>query len=437
MTRHPRQAAARLARMSRVTARTFSLLLALVLAVAPRAQATQAIERSIPSMPKSCWFVLPARDGKVGKPGRPAGLVVLLPGGNGSRDFLPFVENGLCAQLPDDCIGALVTSVKWRPEQEIVWPTATNKVPDMAWTTEQHVRAVVAELEREHTIDPARRCVVAWSSSGPAMYPLLAAADGPFSRAYLAMSIWPRDLRELGAVKGRRYVLDQSPDDEVTTFAHARAAFEALTKAQAVVRVSTYAGGHGWLDNPLPRFRDGMAWLLSDAPAPVPKWPDGKVGKAATKPGKQPVGKNLLANGGFEKGREQWNLIDKSGTVKAEPDKKVKVEGKQSLHLSKPAAGAMDLLTQEVDLAAGTTVSVALRLKSQGATNAWVKLWLYDAADKPVHEAVDVTHVTADADWQSFEKTWPRQAAVRAVLQVILVSGGELWLDDVVLKVAD
>lgn len=389
------------------------------------------MERAVPGLSKSCWFLVPPRE----KPraGAKLGLCVVLPGGDGSREFLPFVENGLCAQLPDDCVGVLVTAVPWRPEQPIVWPTATSKVPDMQWTTEDHVRAIVGEVEREHAIDPARRCLVAWSSSGPVAHQLLAAADGPFARAYIAMSIWPRDLRELAAVKGRRYVLDQSPDDEVTVFSHARTAYDTLRKAGAIVRLSTYAGGHGWLDEPLPRFRTGMQWLLSDAPAPAPQ---GTAGRAAKPAGKPAAGKNLLGNGGFEQGRAEWRLIDNSGTAKAEPDKKQKSEGKQALRFAKPAAGKIDLLTQEVALPDGATVTFALRLKSEGAGNAWVKVWLYDGADKAVHEAADVVHVTKDGDWQLHTKSWPKNGAVKAVVQFVLVSGGTLWLDDVALTVA-
>lgn len=407
------------------------VLLVLALASADRvaAQESRAVEHTLADLPQSLYFVVPPRDAKAGKAGQQARLVVVLPGGDGSREFLPFVENGLGAQLPDDCLLVLVTAVKWTDAQQIVWPTATHKVDGMAYTTEQYVRAVVQEMAKQYTTEPARRAIVAWSSSGPAVQALLAAADGPFARGYVAMSIWPRDLRDLAAVKGRRYVLDQSPDDRTTTFGHARDAFAALTKAGAVVRLSTYAGGHGWLDDPLPRFQAGMRWLLADEPAPAPVWPD-------TKPAaKKASGKNLLANGGFEQGTKGWNTIDNSKRLQVATSKVDKKEGKLSLHLQKTGAMPLDLLTQEVELPAGANVSVSAMVKSRGAQNAWLKVWLYDDAGKPVHEQVDLLRVPADGDWQPAAKSWLRHGAARAVVQIVMVGAGELWVDDVVLTV--
>jgi hypothetical protein len=40
-----------------------------------------------------------------------------------------------------------------------------------------------------------------------------------------------------------------------------------------------------------------------------------------------------------------------------------------------------------------------------------------------------------DGDWQKVEKRWECKGAKRAVVQFVMVMGGELWLDDVVLEV--
>jgi hypothetical protein len=385
-----------------------------------------AVEATLPALPKSLYFVVPAVKPVAGKP---QGLVVVLPGGDGSREFLPWVENALLAQRPDDCIGALITSVKWQPDQEIIWPTDASKVPGMEYTTEQYVRAVVAEIEKATPVDPARRVVVAWSSSGPAIHALLATKDSPFHRAYIAMAIWPQGLGELGHVKGRRYVLDQSPEDQTTIFQHVRTAHAALTKAGAQVRVTTYAGGHGWHDEPLPRIAKGFEWLLSNEPAPKPEWPAAKVAK---KDGKLV---NLLENGDFEKGTKGWNTVANSKRLKVEADRKEKVEGKQSLHLSKEGGAPLDLVTQSVELPAGKKVKASLQLQSKDATNAWVKVRLFDAADKVLHDEIDLARVTADTRWRAFEKEWVVEGAVRATVQILMVAGGELWIDDVVLTV--
>lgn len=388
--------------------------------------ASRAVEHSIATLPRSLWFVVPAK--KPPAAGARGGLVVVLPGGDGSREFLPFVENGLLAEAPDDCTGVLVTAVKWTEGQQIVWPTDRSRVEGMQYTTDQYVRAVVAEVGKEHPFDPARAVVVAWSSSGPAIWPLLCAKDSPFARGYVAMSVWPRGL-DAGAAKGRRLVIDQSPDDQTTTFSHARDAFAALTKAGAVVRLSTYAGGHGWHDDPLPRFRAGLEWLLSDEPAPKPAWPEARK---ASRKGKL---ENLLQNGGFEKGLDGWQVLNNSKHLVAAVAKDQKNEGKQALHLQKSGGGSLDLVTQSAELPAGSTIEFAAAVTTKGAQNAWCKVFVYGDGDKVLHEDAVVAHLTGDGEWRRLEKSWPAKGAVRAVVQFIVVGDGELRVDDVVLAV--
>lgn len=398
--------------------------------VAPAARAQQAKSRAtehlLAALPNSLFFVVPPRTPPAA--GRKGPLLVVLPGGAGTRDFLPFVENGIAAQAPDDGTVVLVTAVKWKPDQQIVWPTEASKVPGMQYSTEAYVRAVVAEVVKSQPVDPERAVVLAWSSSGPGVYPLLVAADGPFARAYVAMSVWPgARLGDLAAVKGRRFVLDQSPEDTTTRFPEARAAFAALTEAGAIVRLSTYRGGHGWKDAPLPRLREGLRWLWSDEPAPAPQWPAEK--QRASKPGKDG---SLLANGDFEQGLDGWREIDNSGRLDAAVDKQRQHGGKQALHLGKTGGLPLDLVVQEIDdLPAKGKVTATAWLKSAGAKNAWIKVWLYGDGDQVLHEDVDLAHVTGDLDWQQFTKTWEVAGAKRAVVQIVMVLGGELWVDDV------
>jgi len=390
---------------------------------------SRATEHTLTALPNSLYFVVPPRQPPA--KGKRGPLLVVLPGGTATRDFLPFVENGICGQAPDDCTGVLITAVKWQPEQSIIWPTGKNKVPGMQYTTDAYVRAVVAEVEKTHAIDPTQRVVLAWSSSGPAVYPLMVAKDSPFARSYIAMSIWPgRQLGDLAPVKGRRFFLDQSPEDETTKFSHVRDALPALVRAGAVVRLSTYTGGHGWNDAPLPRIHEGLRWLLSDEPAPKPEWPDEKKppkkGKAGARDG------SLIDNGDFEKGLDGWRELDNSGRLDVVLDEQKKHGGKQSLHLNKAGAMPLDLVMQEIDdLPASGKVTASVWLMSSGAKNAWVKVWLYGADDKPVHEDVNLVHVTVDGEWREYTKTWEVAGAKRAVVQIVMVLGGELWVDDV------
>ncbi|MBL9078032.1 MAG: hypothetical protein JNL08_11045 [Planctomycetes bacterium] len=386
--------------------------------------APAAQERTFVLLPRSCYFVIPPR--KPAPAGTSNRLLVVLPGGDGSREFLPFVQDGIAAQVPDDCAVALVTAVKWRDDQVVVWPTAASPVPDMAWPTEQLVGAVVDQVAREFAVEPARRAVLAWSSSGPAIWPLLVAADGPFARGYVAMSVWPEPVApaELAGAKGRRIVIDQSPEDTTTPFHHARAAYDALSAAGAVVRVSIYRGGHGWNDRPLPRLKDCLGWLFGAQAAPAPRWPP---------PPK--AGANLLRNGGFEQGLDGWRTIANSGRLTAEVQKQQRQQGKQALYVRKTGGAPLDLVTQEVELPPGRTLTAAAQLRCKGVQNAWLKVWRYGKDGKPIDDDVDLVRLPADGDWQRVEKQFPCAGAVRAVVQLVVVLDGEVWLDDVSLTV--
>ncbi|HZN41036.1 MAG TPA: hypothetical protein VFD82_19675 [Planctomycetota bacterium] len=384
--------------------------------------ASKAQERTIAELPRSLWFLLPPREAPPRS--KELGLVVVLPGGTGSRDFLGFVEGGLLAQAPGDCVGALVTATKWTDDQQVVWPTAADKVPGMKYTTEEYVGAVVAAVEKEYAIDPARRVVVAWSSSGAAMHPLLASRASPFARAYVAMSIWP-DLRDLTAVKGRRYVLDQSPEDQTTVFWHVRAAHAALTKAGAQVQVSTYAGGHGWQDTPLPRFRKGLEWLLSDEPAGKPDWPAPPVAK---RDGKLV---NLVTNGGFEDGTKGWTVAEGDPGVRVVTDEKA---GSGSLYLTL-GRGGIGVLEQHFELPPGKTLTATVRYRLKGVNAAGVHIRLYGADNKPIHSDASLVSESGDEKWRQARRQWSTKGAVRATVEVVLVNHGEMWLDEVVVTV--
>lgn len=390
------------------------------------AQAENREQRTFLEMPESPYFVLPPR--KDPSAGKPARLLVVVPGGTGSADFWPWVRDSLAAQVPAECAVAMVTAARWRDDQQIVWPTTQHPVDGMKYPTEKVVRAVVRQVAREFAVGPGDVAVLAWSSGGAAMHPLLAAADGPFARGYVAMSVFPEGL-DLAAVAARRYVLDQSPEDQTTLFQHVRTAHAALTKAGAQVLVTTYRGGHGWHDDPLPRLKKNLAWLFGDQPAPPPKWPPPK---ASRKGGKLV---NQLHNGGFEQGLDGWSTIGNSGRCTFAPDQKDKAEGRQSLRLEKQGGPPLDLLVQHGELAPGQRVVASIRLQSKGVQNAWVKVRLFDADGKEVHEDVDLLQVPADGKWKQYERAWPQQGAVRAAVQVLMVGAGTLWVDDVVLHV--
>lgn len=397
--------------------------------------ASRAVEQTLDSHDRAPFFVIPPR----AEAAESLALLVVMPGGPGSRDFLSWVENGILGAAPDDCVGLMMTATKWRDDQRIVWPSAKSKVPGMRYTSESHVLAAVAAVrERFPRIADGRIALLAWSSSGPVAYSLLCGKNVPFSRGYVAMSVW-RDLSkgEIGAAEGRRFVLEQSPEDTTTTFPHVREAYAALTDAGAIVRLSTYAGGHGWHDRPIPRLRQNLAWLYGDEAAPAPVWPDAG-GAADDVP--EAVGKNLVENGSFERGATRgWNTIGNSGRLEVEVDSEQKTDGKRSLHLSKQGAMPLDLVVQEVDLRRqkGDTVTFSLETRTAKAENAWIKLWLYDGDEVVNQDAVDVARLTGTNDWRLHGVRLPRGKAERALIQFVVVAAGEVWIDDVALTVAD
>lgn len=405
--------------MQRPTLRRLLPFLLLAALASAQDEPSRAVEHTLQHFPRGVYFTIPAKAPVAGKKGP---LLVVLPGGDGSRDFLPFVENGILGSVPEDCTGVLVTSVKWRDDQKVVWPTAQSKVQDQQWTTEAFVAAVVKAVQQEAAIDPKRIAVLAWSSSGPAVYPMLLDPKGPFARGYVAMSVWPAvEKKGMTAAKGRRFVLDQSPDDQVTAFSHAREAYTALTAAGATVHLSTYRGGHGWQDDPLARLRANLAWLYSEEKAKAPEWP------AGTEPSKDG---NLLQNGGFEGGVVGWQAVNNSNRLKVSAVTDDKVQGEKALHLQKSGAVPLDLVSQQVALQAGTKLRFSCQVKTKQCKNAFLKLWVYDAEDKLVAEDVDVAQLRGSNDWRKLEKVVEIGKGTRAVVQLVMVLGGEVWLDD-------
>jgi len=57
-------------------------------------------------------------------------LLVVLPGGDGSEAFHPFVKRIHKNALPPGYLTAQLIAFKWTPDQQIVWPHQNNKVPN-------------------------------------------------------------------------------------------------------------------------------------------------------------------------------------------------------------------------------------------------------------------------------------------------------------------
>jgi serine/threonine protein kinase/predicted esterase len=195
-------------------------------------------------------------------------LLVVLPGGDGGKDFEPFVRAIYENALDASWIIAQPISVKWFDQQEIVWPTKFDRenqdaLKQSTFSTEEFIDAVITDVAAKVTIDPKNIFTLGWSSSGPALYAHSLSTQCKATGAYIAMSVFkPKQLPDVAIAKGRRFVIDHSPQDKVCPYRMAQQARATIEQAGGIVQSIDYTGGHGWQDDPLRRLKEGLNWLL-------------------------------------------------------------------------------------------------------------------------------------------------------------------------------
>lgn len=189
-------------------------------------------------------------------------LLIVLPGGDGSADFHPFVKRIHEHALSTDFILAQPIAKKWTTDQVIVWPTATSKTDGMKFTTEELIAAVIEDVSKQHKIDPRRIYLLAWSSGGPAAYATVLQKETPVSGALIAMSVFkPDQLPDPKNASMRSIYLLHSPEDKICPYPMAQAARETFSKADVRTTLVDYPGGHGWKGNVYGNIRQGITWL--------------------------------------------------------------------------------------------------------------------------------------------------------------------------------
>ncbi|MHC4592203.1 MAG: alpha/beta hydrolase [Planctomycetota bacterium] len=204
-------------------------------------------------------------------------LLIVLPGGSGGEEFLPFVKRIFDQSLTEDYLVAQPVAVKWTPEQEIVWPVAKKPVPDQGFATEEFVDAVIKDVGERHNVNPARVYVLAWSGGGPAAYSASLQRRTLINGSFIAMSAFkPTILPPFTGARGRAYYLYHSPDDEEAPYRKTKAAKALLSASGARVKIVEYEGGHGWRGDVYGAISEGVQWLeratLPEAePEPVKK----------------------------------------------------------------------------------------------------------------------------------------------------------------------
>lgn len=211
--------------------------------------------------PKQGYFLIGPDPGSE-PPEKGYSLLLVLPGGDGSAEFNPFVRRIYRHALPEKkYVVAQLVAVESKNPRQIVWPTAKSKDPKQAFSTESFILNVVKEIKAKHPINGAEIFTLSWSSGGPAAYAMSMTNGTPIRGSLIAMSVFHPAQLNLPAAKEQKYFLLQSPQDQVTKHFHATNAKKALEKAGAVVTLKDYDGGHGWHGDPFGNIREGIEWL--------------------------------------------------------------------------------------------------------------------------------------------------------------------------------
>ena len=193
---------------------------------------------------------------------KPAGLLVVLPGGDGSADFHPFVKNIQQGALGGKFAVAQPLAKKWRHNQQIVWPTLRNRTPGMKYATEELVAAVIKDATAKQPVEREQIYLLGWSSGGPACYATMLQKESPAAGAVIAMSVYkPDSLPDVANAADRSFYIFHSPDDQVCPHRMAKQGFDALTAAGAQATLVDYPGGHGWHGDMLGQIATGVEWL--------------------------------------------------------------------------------------------------------------------------------------------------------------------------------
>jgi predicted esterase len=197
--------------------------------------------------------------------GQARGLILILPGGAGTADFLPFCANVLTRYgIPADFVAAEMVAPQWsKDENRVVWPSRVFPDPLAKFTTEEFVAAVAKDVGRLRKIDERYVFTLGWSSSGHALYSI-SLSDPKVRGSIIAMSRFlPGRMGNLDQARGRKYFLYHSPQDLICPFREAQLAERTLAEHGANVKLVSYRGGHGWVPNTYycDRIMEGILWL--------------------------------------------------------------------------------------------------------------------------------------------------------------------------------
>jgi predicted esterase len=196
-------------------------------------------------------------------------LLVVLPGGDGSAEFNPFVQRIWLNSLDEEYLVIQLIAPNWSSPQEVVWPTKGLAAKGMKVSTEEFIAGAVADVAKRVKVDTHHTYALAWSSGGPAAYAASVTPDSPIRGVLAAMSVYkPQSMPPLKGAKDRAYYILHSPEDQVCPFRMAEAAASELKEQGAKTTLVTYEGGHGWQGNLFGNIRRGVEWLEENSTKP-------------------------------------------------------------------------------------------------------------------------------------------------------------------------
>jgi predicted esterase len=375
----------------------------------------------------------------------PPGLIVVVPGGDGSANFNPFLRRVYKNALDEHWLMAQAVAPQWdkRQANRVVWPTAGIPYEAAKFTTEEFIEAIIADVRAKAKIDERRIFLLGWSSGGPACYSLLCRQKTPVCGAFVAMSVFhARQLPQVNSAKDKRVYLLQSPDDRVTAFRFAEEAEKTLTSAGAKVRLQKYFGGHGWQGDVFGNISAGVKWLDNPAvePATQPESTPRKtpaVTRAATDG-------NILLNSSFEEGDEAPGEWDSGATIDGVTyawDKNQAHRGKASLCLHKTAKRYFPVAqwSQTVDRTTDSPMlQVSVQVKAERVTKAVIDVVFLDEKDEWIkHEWVSYIGAKGaqdppvDHDWREYKGKVQIPEGTRKLRVGLQIYGpGKVWFDE-------
>jgi predicted esterase len=189
-------------------------------------------------------------------------VLVVLPGGDGSREFNPFVKRIYKYALSPEYVVVQLVAPKWAKSEQLVWPTAKNGAATAKIAAEQFIAAAVKHVATRRKIDRRHVFALGWSSGGPAVYAASLAEKPVVTATMPTMSVFfPDQLPPLKRAAGHAYYILHSPDDQVCSFVLAKSAQEKLAAAGATTKLVEYPGGHGWQGNIFGNIAAGIQWM--------------------------------------------------------------------------------------------------------------------------------------------------------------------------------